>query len=63
MEKVSKTKVFIFYAILIVVLAVAGFFIGRWRKGNTMVYALVGAAIGLVVSVILWFAWAKKNTY
>lgn len=56
---VSKTALMVFYAVLIVVMAVIGYFVGKDKKE---MYAAVGALIGLAVSVLLWFVWGKKAT-
>ena len=62
MNRMSKESVIGFYLILIVVLALIGYFVGK-SKGNEAEWSLGGAALGVVLSVVSWFAWGKNNTY
>ena len=49
------------YAVLIVVLGVIGFFVGK-KHGKSELYASVGVAAGALISVALWFLVGKKMT-
>jgi hypothetical protein len=51
--------IWLVYAIVTAILAVIGFFIGK-KSGKGPCYALVGATVGVVLSLILWFAWGEK---
>ena len=57
----KKEVVWAFYAIVIAVLAVIGYYIGK-KHGRSEVYASGGALIGSVISISLWLSWGKKNT-
>jgi hypothetical protein len=58
--KTKKEYIWSFYAFLIVVLAVIGFYVGK--KNNSEVYASGGVLAGAVISIVLWEAWGKKNS-
>jgi hypothetical protein len=56
----TRNMVFGFYAVLIVALAGVGFYMGK-SKGKPELYAAAGAAVGAVLSALLWQFWAKKK--
>lgn len=58
----KKEVVWVIYALLIVILAVVGYYIGK-RQGKEEVFASFGALTGAVISIIMWLTWGKKNTY
>ena len=35
-----------------------GFMVGKNAQG-----AMIGALVGIVISIILWFSWGKDNSY
>jgi len=59
--KYDKKRIMAFYAAITVVLAVVGYLLGR-GSGKGMMYLAAGAVLGVVVSVILWVTWGKKNS-
>jgi len=58
-NKVSKEMVFGFYALLVLVLAIIGYFVGK-NTNNEMKYAGIGAVLGVVFSFALWYTVGKK---
>lgn len=46
------------YAVLILILTGAGYFIA---KDNKIEYALSGTLLGLIISLVLWVVWGSKN--
>lgn len=58
---VSKEMIWGVYAVLIVVLGVIGYFVGK-KYGRSEVYASAGVAIGAVISILLWITVGKKMT-
>lgn len=60
MMAMTKTNVFIFYGILIVLLAAAGYMYGK-KQGKAEIYGAGGAAGGALLSILLWNFWAKKR--
>lgn len=57
----SKEKIWAFYAILIIVLGVVGYVVGK-KKDKGEVYAGAGLLLGAVLSIILWVTVGKKAT-
>jgi len=55
----SKEKIWAFYAVLIVVFGVIGYFIGK-KQFKPELYASFGVLIGAVLCVILWVTVGKK---
>ena len=55
----NKMIIWTFYVVLILVLAIAGVFVGKTHNKPGL-YAFVGGFVGLVISVILWFTVGKK---
>jgi energy-coupling factor transporter transmembrane protein EcfT len=60
MNPIRKEIVWIIYAILVLILALLGYFLS---KTNKIEYSLSGALIGILISLILWIVWGSKNTY
>lgn len=58
----SKKQIFIFYILLTLVLTVIGYFQGK-KTLQQNEYALYGLLSGIIISVILWYAWGKANSY
>lgn len=55
----SKEMIWGAYAILILVLGVIGYFVGK-SKGKSELYSSVGVVIGAVISIVLWVTVGKK---
>lgn len=62
MDKVKKEYIWAAYAVLIVLLTVVGFFVGK-SSGKSELYASVGAFFGALISIVLWVVWGEKNSY
>lgn len=58
-KKVSKEMIWMVYAILIVMLGIISYFIGKKNKKGKL-YASIGVLLGVVISVILWMSVGKK---
>ena len=56
----KKEMVWAFYAILMVILGVVGYFVGK-SKGRSELYASIGVVVGALISLAMWFGWAKNN--
>ena len=54
----NKYLVWAIYAAIIIILGVVGYFVGRSSE-NGLMYAGIGAIVGAVISVILYFVWGK----
>lgn len=54
----KKEVIWGFYAVLILVLAILGYFLA---KVNKFEYSLLGALIGILVSLILWITWGSSH--
>lgn len=73
MDKIAKNKIFMFYAVMTLVMGLIGALANRKiqadknpsmdSKKALMMGAMSGMAAGAVLSVILWFAWGKHNSY
>lgn len=61
MQPVKKEYVWTFYVVMIIVLAMVGYFAGKASNKSEM-YASAGVIVGAIVSVVLWMTWGKKNT-
>jgi len=55
---IKRSQVFIFYALLIIVLAIIGDFIGSGPK-KSVIFAAIGAFIGILISYFLWYNWGQ----
>ena len=60
MKPINKEYIFIFYLILILLLAL---FFYYFTNTNKETYALVGALLGVIISLILWILWGRYNSY
>ena len=60
MEPIKKEYIWGFYLLLIIILAIIGYFIA---KDNKLEYALAGALVGILLSLLLWILWGSKNSY
>lgn len=60
MIAMTRNTVFAFYAVLILLMAGLGYYLGK-DKGQPELYAAAGAAVGAIVSMLLWQFWAKKH--
>ena len=60
MEPIKKEYIWGFYLLLIIILASIGYFIA---KDNKLEYALAGALVGILLSLLLWILWGSKNSY
>jgi len=60
-KKISKKLIWGAYAVLIVILGVVGYFVGK-KSGKPEIYASAGVVLGAVISIVLWLAWGKKNS-
>ena len=60
MKQIKKEYIWIFYGILIILLALLGYF---FTKHNKIEYGLAGALIGVLISLLLWILWGSKNSY
>ncbi len=58
-KKVSKELIWGSYAVLIIVLGVVGYFIGRKNKKGA-IYASIGVIVGVLISVNLWITVGRK---
>lgn len=58
-KKVSKEMIWGFYAVLILVLGVIGYFVGN-KNNKGAYYVFGGVLIGVVISIILWVTVGKK---
>jgi hypothetical protein len=54
----KKELIWGFYAVLIIVLGILGYFLA---KVNKFEYSLLGALIGILSSLILWVTWGSSN--
>lgn len=59
MTYVSKEMIFGSYAVIILVLGLIGYFIGK-KKYEGGKFAGIGMFIGAIVSIILWYTVGKK---
>ena len=57
--KVSKKMIWGAYAVLIVILGVVGYFIGKKYEKEEL-YSGIGLVLGVVISIILWVTVGKK---
>ena len=60
MEQIKKEYIWGFYLILIIILSLIGYFVA---KNNKLEYALAGALVGVLISLLLWILWGSKNSY
>ena len=60
MEQIKKEYIGGFYLILIIILSLIGYFVA---KNNKLEYALAGALVGVLISLLLWILWGSKNSY
>ena len=60
MEPMKKEYIWGFYLLLIIILSIVGYFMA---KDNKLEYALAGALIGILLSLLLWIVWGSKNSY
>jgi hypothetical protein len=60
MQLIKKEIIFAFYAILILILGLLGYFI---PANNKYEYSLAGILTGVLISLILWLLWGSKNSY
>ena len=60
MQPIKKEYIYIFYIILIIILALIFYFLSTTNKQS---YALAGALLGVIISLILWISWGSKNSY
>jgi membrane associated rhomboid family serine protease len=66
-KKVSKEMVLGLYFVMILIFVIIGYAFGKVqakksKSDKSESYAITGAVIGLVMSVILWFTMGKKMT-
>lgn len=54
----KKELIWGFYAVLIIVLGILGYFLA---KVNKFEYSLLGALIGILASLILWITWGSSH--
>ena len=62
----DKQNIAIFYLLLIIALSVYGYQIGLpsiLSSGGPVEDGLNGALVGVVISMILWYAWGINNSY
>lgn len=57
----SKEMIWGAYAVLMVVLGVIGYFVGK-KQNKAEIYASTGIVLGAIISVILWITVGKKMT-
>ena len=60
MEPMKKEYIWGFYLLLIIILSIVGYFMD---KDNKLEYALAGALVGILLSLLLWIVWGSKNSY
>lgn len=61
MDLIKTLGIFIFYALIIAVLASVGYFIiPTFIQISRSIGGLIGAIIGLFISIILWFIVGEK---
>ena len=60
MQPIKKEYIFVFYAILILILGLLGYFI---PSNNKYEYSLAGVLTGVLLSLVLWLVWGSKNSY
>jgi hypothetical protein len=60
MEPMKKEYIWGFYLLLIIILSIVGYFMA---KDNKLEYALAGALVGILLSLLLWIVWGSKNSY
>lgn len=58
----TRIELFSFYAALIIILALVGYFMGK-EYGMGKQYAMYGAVIALIISVVGWFTYGKTHSY
>lgn len=58
-KKVSKEMIWAVYVILIIILIISGYFIGKKNEKGGL-YAIIGAILGILISEILWVTVGKK---
>ena len=56
----KKEYIWGFYLLLIIILSIVGYFMA---KDNKLEYALAGALVGILLSLLLWIVWGSKNSY
>lgn len=62
MAKMSKNTVWASYAVLILILGVIGYFVGK-KQDKAELFASLGVVIGAVISIVLWVMVGKKMSY
>ena len=60
MQQIKTENIWGFYLLLIIILAIIGYFLA---KNNKLEYALAGALVGILISLLLWILWGSKNSY
>jgi uncharacterized membrane protein len=60
MEPIKKEYIWGFYLLLTLLLALIAYFMST---NNKLEYALAGALVGILISLILWIVWGSKNSY
>jgi hypothetical protein len=60
MKPIKKEYIFGFYLLLTLLLALIAYFMST---NNKLEYALSGALVGILLSLILWIVWGSKNSY
>ena len=55
-KKIHRSMLYIFYGVLTLLLALGGFYLGKTYG------ALSGLLLGIILSLVLWFAWGKKHS-
>ena len=55
----KKEMIWIFYAVLIIVLGVIGYFVGK-KNQKTELYTSIGVVVGTVISILLWVSVGEK---
>jgi uncharacterized protein YueI len=62
-KPIKKGYLLLFYIILTIILILIGYFLGnKFNPSKRQEYALYGALVGIVLSLILWFSWGKNKT-
>lgn len=57
MKQIKKEVIWVFYAILTLILGLLGYFIS---KTNKLEFGLAGVLIGVLISLILWIVWEAQ---
>ena len=58
----SKEIIWSSYALLSLLLAIIGFFIGK-SHNKSLFFSLIGLFLGIIISISLWFSVGKKIAY